>query len=256
MSIELVIDNRERHLIEMIGEKDFIKVETLTIGDILIRKEKEILFIIERKTIADLKASIVDGRNREQKARILGSGVKKEQIMYIVEGNLNKLLTNKIHGMPLSTVVGSMINTQLRDGIKIYKTVSLLETSQFILKLYDKFKKDGATFFNGDVGVSSVSVVDYIATIKKKKKDNINPNVWFISQLSLIPQITEKIANEIVTEYKTLSNLILAYEKLDVKDRKNMLADITYPIKNDKTRRVGNKISERIFNLIYGNNDQ
>ena len=252
MSIELVVDNRERQLIDLLGKQDFIVIESLNIGDIVFRKGNEILFVIERKTIADLKASIVDGRNREQKARILGSGVKKEQIMYIVEGNLNKLLTNKIDGMPLSTMVGSMINTQLRDGIKIYKTVSLLETSQFILKLYDKFKKDGSTFFNGDVGVSSVSVVDYIATIKKKKKDNINPNVWFISQLSLIPQVTEKIANEIVTEYKTLSNLIISYEKLDIKDRKNMLVDITYPLKTGKTRRIGNKISERIFNLIYG----
>ena len=170
MSIELVVDNRERQLIDLLGKQDFIVIESLNIGDIVFRKGNEILFVIERKTIADLKASIVDGRNREQKARILGSGVKKEQIMYIVEGNLNKLLTNKIDGMPLSTMVGSMINTQLRDGIKIYKTVSLLETSQFILKLYDKFKKDGSTFFNGDVGVSSVSVVDYIATIKKKKK--------------------------------------------------------------------------------------
>jgi ERCC4-type nuclease len=252
MSIELVVDNRERQLIDLLGKHDFIVIESLNIGDIVFRKGNEILFIIERKTIADLKSSIVDGRNREQKARILGSGVKKEQIMYIVEGNLNKLLTNKIDGMPLSTMVGSMINTQLRDGIKIYKTVSLLETSQFILKLYDKFKKDGSTFFNGDVGVSSVSVVDYIATIKKKKKDNINPNAWFISQLSLIPQVTEKIANEIVTEYKTLSNLIISYEKLDIKDRKNMLVDITYPLKTGKTRRIGNKISERIFNLIYG----
>lgn len=252
MSLELVIDNRERQLIDIIGEKDYIKVETLTIGDIIFRKGTEIIFIIERKTIADLKASICDGRNREQKARILGSGVKKEQIMYIVEGNLNKTLSNKISGMPLSTLVGSMINTLLRDGIKIYKTVSLLETSQFLLKLYEKFKKDSNTFFNGDIGVSSVSVVDYIATIKKKKKDNINPTTWFISQLALIPQITEKIASEIVTQYKTLSNLIISYEKLNENDRKNMLANITYPIKNGKTRRIGNKISERIFNLIYG----
>lgn len=252
MSIELVIDNRERHLIDILGKHNFIVIESLNIGDIVFRKGNEIIFIIERKTISDLKSSIVDGRNREQKARILGSGVKKEQIMYIVEGDLNKILTNKIDGMALSTMVGSMINTQLRDGIKIYKTVSLLETSQFILKLYDKFKKDGSTFFNGDVGVSSVSVVDYIATIKKKKKDNINPNVWFISQLSLIPQVTEKIANEIVTEYKTLSNLIISYEKLDIKDRKNMLSDIKYQLKTGKTRRIGNKISERIFNLIYG----
>lgn len=252
MSIELIIDTRERHLIDIIGKQDFIVIESLSIGDIVFRKENEIIFIIERKTISDLKSSIVDGRNREQKSRILGSGVKKEQIMYIVEGDINKMLTNKIDGMPLSTIVGSMINTQLRDGIKIYKTFSLLETSQFILKLYDKFKKDGSTFFNGDVGVSSVSVVDYIATIKKKKKDNINSNTWFISQLSLIPQITEKISNEIVTEYKTLNNLILSYEKIDIKDRKNMLANISYTLKNGKTRRIGNKISERIFNLIYG----
>lgn len=255
MSIELVIDNREHQLIETIGDKNYIKIETLLLGDIIIRKGTETLFIIERKTLADLKASICDGRHREQKARILGSGVKKEQLMYIIEGNLNKPLNTKVSGMPLSTLVSSMINTQLRDGIKVYKTASILETTQFIIKLYEKFTKDGDNFFNGDVGVSSVSVVDYIATIKKKKKDNITPNIWFISQLSLIPQITEKIANEIVTKYNTLSNLILSYEKIqNITDRKKMIADITYPLKTGKTRRIGEKISERVYNLIYGIN--
>ncbi len=35
----------------------------------------------------------------------------------------------------------------------------------------------------------------------------MTPEVWFLSQLSLIPQVTEKIATIIVDKYKNLTKL-------------------------------------------------
>ena len=84
-SIELVIDNRETELIEKLKEKKIkFSVEQLDVGDILYRNGEEVILIIERKSVNDLKASICDGRGREQKARLLGS-TPKERIMYLLK---------------------------------------------------------------------------------------------------------------------------------------------------------------------------
>ena len=144
--IELVIDNREHDLIQKIQPLAQPLIEQLDVGDILFREDGKTILIIERKTVNDLKASICDGRGREQKARLLGS-TPRQRIIYLVEGSLDKPMSSKISGLPVSTLVGSLINTQLRDGIKVYKTSTLDESAEFIVKLLDKLEKDGDTYF-------------------------------------------------------------------------------------------------------------
>ena len=249
-SIELVIDNRETELIEKLKEKKIkFCVEQLDVGDILYRKGEEVILIIERKSVNDLKASICDGRGREQKARLLGS-TPKERIMYLIEGSLDKPLESKISGVPVSTLVGSLINTQLRDNIKVYKTASMNESVEFVCKLHDKIEKDGDEYFNEKD--QKISSGEYAATLKKSKKANMTPEIWFIAQLSLIPQVTEKVAVEIIKKYPTIRELMKVYETTPEHLRSKLLADIKFPLKNDKNRRIGDKISERVYQFFFG----
>jgi hypothetical protein len=84
----------------------------------------------------------------------------------------------------------------------------------------------------------------------------MTPEIWFISQLSLIPQVTEKIANEIVQKYRNIHELIQEYDKTPEHLKPKLLSDITYPLtKGDKVRRVGDKISQRIYNFLYNITD-
>jgi ERCC4-type nuclease len=250
--IHLIIDNRERGLIELLIKNNTPHtVEMLEIGDILFREDLETMLVIERKSVNDLKASICDGRGREQKARLMNSGLSHSRIMYLIEGKLSMALDSKVSGVAVSTLVGSLINTQLRDGLKVYKTSSLDETANFVHRLLEKLKSDGSKYFKTDV--KSIDDVNYACTLKTRKRDNVTPSIWFISQLSMIPQVTELIAVEITKVFPTVVSLVKAYEESSVDDQKKLLSDITYPIKNDKVRRIGIKISERIFNLFYGN---
>ncbi len=249
---ELVIDIRERELIDMLQDTqvDF-KVELLDIGDILFRDGEQVILIIERKTVNDLKASICDGRAREQKARLM-SCVDIARILYVVEGNLSKPLDTPVSGVDVSTLVGSLINTLFRDNIKVYKTVSLSETANFIKRLSDKLNTcDRVTYFQSDKG--TMDDAKYASTLKKRKKDNMTPSVWFICQLSLIPQVTEIIASSIVNVYPSVNDLVSAYNSIENEEaRISLLAGLTYPIKNDKVRSVGKKNAERIYKFIYG----
>ena len=120
MSIELVIDTRETEIIERLeAAASELSVEQLDVGDILFRQDGETVLIIERKTVKDLKASICDSRGREQKARLIGT-TPRNRIMYLIEGSMDLPLDSKIEALPVSTLIGSLINTQLRDGIKTY----------------------------------------------------------------------------------------------------------------------------------------
>ena len=253
MSIEFIIDTREQELISKLSPIVKIKVEQLDIGDILFRQDQEVILLIERKTVNDLKASICDGRGREQKVRLLGT-TPRQRIMYLIEGCLNKNLNDKISGLPVDTLVGSLINTQLRDGIHVYKTSTIDESVNFLQKLFDKLQKDGDKYFNDDEKTFSSS--DYASSLKKNKKANMTPTVWFISQLCLIPQVTEKIAEEIVQLYPTVKDLLLEYEKTPESIRKKLLSDIKFSVKNDKQRRIGDKISGRIYEFLYGINKE
>ena len=243
MTIELVIDNREHHLIAALEGVCKVTVETLDIGDILFREGGETILIIERKTIADLKASICDGRAREQKARLLHCGIPIHRIMYLIEGNMDMPLKKRVSGIPVSTLLGSLINTQLRDGLKVYKTASLQETAVYVQKLLDKLVKDGDKYFKQ---AECMSASKYSATLKKKKKSNMTPEVWLISQLSLIPGITEKVAEQIVAKYPTVTSLVLEYQRTPDHLRNKLLADLTFTLKTGKQRRIGDKISTRI----------
>ena len=250
--MDLIIDTREKALIELLNKTTLeFKVEQLELGDILLRENEDVKLIIERKTINDLKASICDGRNREQKARLLKS-FPTNRILYMIEGNFDKDLDFDINGIPISTLVGSMVNTMFRDNIKVYKVNSIQESVKYLIKLKDKFEKDGENFFNKN---DEITDEKYSSTIKKGKKANMTPKVWFITQLSLIPQVTEKIGSLIFERYKSIKELLVEYEKTPEHLRKKLLSDIEYPLKTGKTRKIGNVISERIYNFFYSIND-
>jgi hypothetical protein len=76
--------------------------------------------------------------------------------------------------------------------------------------------------------------------------------VFFITQLCLIPQITSKIATEIVKKYSSINMLIAAYDITPEKLRNQLLSEINYNLQNNKTRRLGDKISTRVYHYFYG----
>jgi ERCC4-type nuclease len=236
--IELLIDTRENALISNLTDYNFSK-EQLDLGDIIFKENDEIILIIERKTLPDLKASICDGRLKEQKARLLGSSIN---IMYIIEGDFTDA---KIGSFPKNTLIGSIINMELRDNIRVHRTMCIQETADFIKKLHDKLIKDGKMFFKDQK-------VNYSSNIKHKKKDNMTPDVWFKVSLQNIPQVSDKISEVIIEKYKTFSNLLNIYNTIPEELREKLLADLEYSIANDKKRKIGIKISSRIYNFLYG----
>jgi ERCC4-type nuclease len=235
--MDCIVDYRERVLIKELERHQVLFTnQSLPVGDIMYMKDKIPLLIIERKTVADLKASICDGRHREQKARLRRMDCP---VMYIVEGNMDKSLQNTDYGIPIGTLVGALMNTQLRDNCFVYKTASVHETVVVLSKLSSQLGKEYSI------------PTTYASTRRgKRKRDCMTPDVWFSSQLQLIPQCSSGIATAIAEKYTSPRELMEMFEHTTA--RHKLLADLPYVTKSGKTRMVGPKVAERICNFFYG----
>lgn len=247
------IDQREKALKKhfrnhLINKKNKVFFECLDIGDIQIKKNSQIIILIERKTVQDLAMSIKDGRYKEQKFRIQQAKIPK--CIYLIEGDLEFDFFVKIQGMTVSTLLSSLWNTMLRDNLMVYKTQSIEETEYFLEKLFEKVTNYSIfdTLFNQETGPK-----DYSEVIKVKKKKYNTPYNCFIAQCASIPGISRKkgvvIANNYSTMYDLCSSLI-EYKNNDDLDN-HPLCKCSYQIKNGKERMLGvNNVNKLVKYLI------
>ena len=241
MKVKIILDNREHKLIKLISDT---AVETLDNGDIHFLLDDILVLIIERKTISDLSSSVKDGRYREQKARLILKSRENIKVMYIIEDDKQKKYSNYNHNLNSSTILSCIVNTMLRDGLFVYRTKSIEDTVDIILKISDQLKKNGKYILeNGKT--NKQQKFDYINSLNQKKKENVNKNICFINQLCQVPGVSAKIGELIAIEYTCMSDLIRCYET--IKDPEKMLIDI--PI-NDK-RNLGPCLSDRIYKYLY-----
>lgn len=192
----IAIDSHECKLKEHFSSHSNIKFTQLDIGDIILYRNNQPILVIERKSITDLYSSIKDGRWREQKARLLGN-FPQDKILYLVEDK--KVNYNCLN---MKTIHGSIINTLLRDKIKILFSKSINDTVLIINILLDRLLKKPEFF-------EQSTEINYCETLKIKKKDNMTPETCQQMQLAQIPGVSVKIAEKLLNHYGTLRNIML-----------------------------------------------
>jgi len=214
MEAIIKVDCREHDIISLCEKKSIpIQTENLLVGDILLTGVETLVF--ERKTMSDLAASIKDGRYHEQKQR-LKSAFPFHRITYIIEGTLSSLHSSTLHGIPSKSLLSSVLSTQYRDGFHLVYTKNVEETVWYLTEIFARLGEK--------VTFQSNNGEEYQATlgVKTKKKDNVTPHICYLLQLSQIPGISMKIANDIATVYPTLSSLILS-----IRDKTHALSSIS-----------------------------
>lgn len=257
---EFILDNRE-HMLIKVAESTRVPytVKQLDIGDAIIKKKdaESLLYIVERKTVADLIASIKDGRYKEQKVRLnamIEQG-RTQDYFYIIEGYIPPEHRVLIHG--------TMISMSLRDNIKIIRTWDIAETFNFIHRVVQRINKDPSEFVKLDIAPEStpdtpVAAGDssYLLSIKSKKNANITPKICQCLALAGVPGISTKSAEIIINQYGSLSGLLDAYKGIDQDNvgksseeitqlKENMLADVA-----NGARKLGGIISKRVYDYL------
>ena len=244
--IELVIDNRESIKNSVAERIENTKFENLLLGDYIFRIDNVDFIIIERKTIADYAASISDGRNREQKKRLL-EHFPKNRIIYLVEGSLNQdNKSYKYNKINADTIISSIINTILRDEIQVFHTSDKDETLFLLNSIYTKLVKQGKTFLE-DKGSYDMDLVN---TNKQKKNANITPNIVFQMMLNCIPGVSNKVSSRLSTKFSNMKELIDKLFEFNTKDEMEKYIINLKMDDGEKGRKISKNISKNIVEFL------
>ena len=185
------VDVREKDLILQINIltstiplfKDLvIKTETLPIGDIIIFNEEtnSSELYIERKSISDLLASIKDGRYEEQSYRLNGLNHHNHNVIYLIEGDVNKVNRFKeSNHMEKLTIYSAIFSLNYYKGFSVIRTFNMEETAIFLCnslaKLNKERNKKNAFYKNVKDIVDTTNIRD--TTVLQNIGQNIEQNI-------------------------------------------------------------------------------
>lgn len=226
-----LLDTRENELLKILN----CKTKQLPVGDIYIGvdQKEEIIeggIVIERKSIRDLEASILDGRYREQRGRILAFCEQtKTQPLYIIEGSWNSS-TGRLGKKALIKFINRLT---LHYSISVVQTSSVSETAELIQTMVEQWNDDPKNLQR------NTEIIKATDGIHIKKKDNsLNHRHFVISCLAQCPGVSVKIAEILADKFKTLQGVIDANQK---------------EIESVKvgTRKIGPTVSKRLYNLLH-----
>lgn len=197
MNVTLRIDNRERCkdvLIERVGSTECMNLD---LGDYQFVVNGECILVIERKSIADLEASIMDGRFHEQKARLLGC-YPSQNILYIIEGDTRD--ARKVN------IRSALIGLCVRDRITFMSSGDVQTTVDILCDIY---KKIGTGSLSQEPSTHCDAL---LASVKMRKKENITPESFFKACLSCVPGISLTTAGRLYDHFGNLHAMLSTLE--------------------------------------------
>jgi len=226
-----LLDTRESDLIKILEGST---VKQLPVADIWIGidaegKMMEGGVIIERKSIRDLEASILDGRYKEQRGRILSyCQENKTQPMYILEGSLSSS-TGRLQKKAIMKFINRLI---FYYQIPVMQTASVQETAELVQTLVEQWKDDPTSLQR------TTELVKVTDGIHIHKKANASDHRQFgISCLAQCPGVSVKMAETLIDTFKSLKGVIEA----PVKDIEGVKVG---------TRKVGPVVSKRLSEIL------
>jgi ERCC4-type nuclease len=250
----LRVDIRESNLIQLLQQeistptspyKDItLTTEPLELGDIIICNK----LLVERKSVADLYASIIDNRYEEQGYRLTHFNHPNHNIMYLIEGDVMRHKQKQM----LTSAIASI---NFFKGFSVYRTNNIQETCYFLLNTAKKLNKEMKEGKNGYyekaiitemeqhiTAMPSISTnndskeepesnieqklenqtqniveilpteKDYVSVVKSCKKENITENNIDEIMLCQIPSISSQTAISIIKHFGSLKEMIKQYE--------------------------------------------
>ena len=240
--MKIIVDEREVALYERIMSLNTgisLVKQVLQIGDAIIQNEEVELCIIERKTLQDLLSSIKDGRYEEQSHRLIHtSGLSPHNIIYIIEGNMSTMQTDK----DKQIIYSSITSLNYYKGFSVLRTTSVNDTADLIIGMFRKIEKNNSKGILPHTNCEQIT--PYANIVKKTKKDNITTEN--ISQIMLcqIPGVSTVTSTAIFAKFGTIKKLITSIE-----ENPDCMNDLSY-IQSGKSRKVNSTAIKKIKDFL------
>jgi hypothetical protein len=124
-------------------------------GDFWICYNGKLLYFFERKTLADLSASIKDGRWKSQKFKMEQMPILPERTYYLVEDlmSLEEFSESKKgkHALGPDVLGGAQENAIVRDNRRILRTINTRETVYMLLLRVRKLYEFGPSYYEEEL---------------------------------------------------------------------------------------------------------
>lgn len=224
----------------------------LDLFDIVYTVNGKFIFAYDRKDRDDISSN--EKRFEGQRARALISNLPKSRITYLLEGS-----NNGEHTKELSHFSNLQSELRFRDGLNIQKEDNILSTMTMIMRDIAVISRDGDFFYDHEMKTVSSSIetvrdgigngASVVTNLTSKGQVKPYNALWHM--LAVLPRISHHIAKEIGMRYKSLKELIQAYDRCDSdRERIHMLADVP----NGK-RNTGSMASASVFAHLYASDD-
>jgi ERCC4-type nuclease len=247
-----------------------VKMETLPIGDVIISDDSVDKIIIERKSVNDLLSSIKDGRYEEQSYRLNGLNHHNHNIVYLIEGDVNKINRFKSDSsVEKLTLYSAMFSLNYYKGFSVFRSFNMEETATIICNIAYKMGKDlnkkpyylnksqteiqlnetdESFIITNETDVledNQVTSKDYVGVVKKVKKENITPDNIGEIMLCQIPGISSVTALAVMEKYKTIPNLIKELE-----NDCDSMKDLSYTNTKGQVRKINKMCITNIVKFL------
>jgi ERCC4-type nuclease len=247
INLKMVPDSKHTHSLQS---------EALPVGDVILSSSDGATdyIVFERKSLADLAASIRDGRYKEQSLRLQAfPNVPNHNVVYIVEGDFARY-SERFSKIGKGALQSAMCSLNYYKGFSVVRTMSVVETHELIQSYANKLAASPAPYghyhCHHDVGVPAqdeeggvVGTVGYCSVLKVKqvKSENITPQNIGEIMLCNIPGVSSKTAAAIVKQYPTMRTLMEALKGSD-----DCLADIRL----ETQRKLSKQCIRNIYNFL------
>jgi ERCC4-type nuclease len=245
--MKIILDIREHALFEQLGQQ--VEKQPLDIGDVLLQDDEgKNIIIMERKTIADLLASIKDGRYEEQSHRLMHSThIHNHHIFYILEGNLQIL-----DPYEKKLVYSALTSLSIFKGFSVVRTMNIMETASLILAFHDKItrnmEKGKLPFYWSEPTSHPTEIKSYSELVKTVKKDNITPENMGEILLCQIPGISSVTAKAIMKRFD--GSFLKMCQELESNEEPNTLFKDIVLEKDGKIRKINKTCGENIIKFL------
>jgi ERCC4-type nuclease len=289
LPMKMIVDYREKSLLECLEKlktqpqnKEYaniaIETDNLLLGDIhILSSSGNLNTIVERKTTADLLASIRDGRYDEQYLRLSQcSNIPLHNIVFMIEGNS---IADKV-------ALSSMASIVFYKGCSLWQTANTMESAKSLLGICKKMERNevnnkpmyylqSTTFEKTDIETttnmtemdkdkdtaeedqkmqqSQQQKIQYADYIKEAKKDNISKNNIGHIFLQQIPYCSSATANAIME--KCGGSFYRLLQELE-KDKKYLDNVEIVNGSSGKKRKINKNVIKNILEFLIDVNNQ
>jgi len=214
----LIVDTRERELIRLLPPV-YVKVEALAVADVLVLDyDGHVALAIERKSAADFRASLRDGRYAEQRSRMVEA--YGQNAVYVVEDDGEALYEGDL--------AGAVTGLLFRHRIVTVRVRNIAETVAFLGHVADAALKGRLV-----PGISPPQ-----SNLAKRRATTAGELA--ANMLATVPGVSTRVADELVARYSTLAGIAAVARTSGLADEK---------IGGRRLGKVGDRLSQLLAQL-------